>query len=94
MTQEEVRRIDKHLSVQKNLIERAQSLPKGGAGPFFPNKRQQQNLLIYNEIFVEPKKKELEMLKKIDDDNLELLSNPKIIQQVRAEKAEKEKIRD
>ena len=32
------------------------------------------------------------MLKKIDDDNLGLLSNPKIIHQVRIEKAEKERL--
>ena len=34
------------------------------------------------------------MLKKIDDDNLGLLSNPKIIHQVRIEKAEKERLKD
>lgn len=72
MTNEEIRRIDKQLSVQKNLIERAQSLPKA---PFFPNKRTVQNRLIYNEIFVLPKQKELEKLKQVQQDNLDLLSN-------------------
>jgi hypothetical protein len=38
MTNEEARRVDKIASVQKNLIDRASSMPKAA---FFPNKRQQ-----------------------------------------------------
>jgi hypothetical protein len=39
MTNDEARRADKLLSVQKNLIERATSMPK--AATFFPSKRTQ-----------------------------------------------------
>lgn len=35
--------------------------------PFFPNKRQQQSMLMYNELFIAPKQKDLEKLKKSED---------------------------
>ncbi|CDW79135.1 tpr domain containing protein [Stylonychia lemnae] len=92
MTNDEVRRIDKNLSVQKNLIERGVSMPKVIA-PFFPNKRSQQNKIIFNEVFVVPKQKELEKLKQMQEDHLDLLSNQRIIQHARDEKREMERIK-
>ena len=48
--------------MQKSLGER--QLEGLNKAPFFPNKRQQQSMLMYNDLFVAPKQKELQKLKK------------------------------
>ena len=40
-------------------------------GGTFPNKRKKQNQLIYEEIFVAPKMKEVEKLKKAEADRMD-----------------------
>jgi hypothetical protein len=69
--QDEIRRNDKKAMVQRNLLERASSMSKLGGS--FPNKKKKQNQLIYEEVFVAPKMKEVEKLKQAEADRMEQL---------------------
>ena len=57
-----MKKLDKASFLQKSLGER--QLEGLNKAPFFPNKRQQQSMLMYNDLFVAPKQKELLKLKK------------------------------
>ncbi len=51
-------------------------------------------MLIFNEVFVEPKQKEIEKIKLQQEENFDLLSNQKTIARVRVEKQELERVKD
>ena len=76
--------------MQKNLIERLSAGQVQHKG-LFPGRRLNQGVLMYREIFVEPKVREIEKLQVRDD--LDLLNNKKVIERVRKEREEVARIR-
>ncbi|TNV82681.1 hypothetical protein FGO68_gene15690 [Halteria grandinella] len=61
--QEDLKKLDKAQFLQRPLLERFETGSTQKA-PFFPIKRAQQSALMYNEIFVTPKQRELEKFKR------------------------------